>query len=343
MQREVVPLLCKNMKELLKYLPRDVVDGRRAQHSTMKVGFITYGKSVSYYQLDEEGPTLTRKIDREAKGLLVDPREAADTIDKLMKMISDLEGQVEVGPGDLGAAIWAGMEVLKRSGRVGKLMVFHSSLPRDKGPGGLRMREDRRTVVLGTEQEKTVLQPQGTFYTSLGQDLAKEGTSVDLYVFNEEYVDLATLGQVPKLTGGQCYKYTYFRSKKDSLRLLTDLKDNVSRYIVFDSVMRVRTSTEIQPVEYFGHLSKADVKARFASLDSSKSLAVELRHGIKRIERDGVYVQVALLYTSCGGQRRIRVLNLALSVARQLSDIFRHTDLETLVSYLGKESVVRLL
>lgn len=205
------------------------------------------------------------------------------------------------------------------------------------------MREDRRTVVLGTEQEKLILQPQGTFYTSLGQDLANEGASVDLYIFNEEYVDLATLGQVPKLTGGQTYKYTYFRSQKDSLRLLNDLKDNVSRDIVFDSYLRVRTSTEIQPVEHYGHLSKADVTVRFASLDSSKSFAVQLKHGIKRIERDGVYIQVALLYTSCGGQRRLRVFNLSLSVARQISDILRKTDLETLVNYLGKEAVVRLL
>lgn len=205
------------------------------------------------------------------------------------------------------------------------------------------MREDRRTVVLGTEQEKLILQPQGTFYTTLGQDLVDGGCSVDLYIFNEEYIDLATLGQVPKLTGGQTYKYTYFRSQKDSLRLLNDLKDNVSRDIVFDSYMRVRTSNEIQPMEHFGHLSKIDARAQFAALDSSKTLAVELKHGIKRIERDGVYIQVALLYTSCGGQRRLRIFNLSLSVARQLSDVFRKIDLETLVNYLGKEAVVRLV
>lgn len=58
MQREVVPLLCKNMKELLKYLPRDYVNGKRARQSTMKVGFITYGKTVRYYQLDEDEPKM---------------------------------------------------------------------------------------------------------------------------------------------------------------------------------------------------------------------------------------------------------------------------------------------
>lgn len=131
MQREVVPLLCKNMKELLKYLPRDIVSGQRARQSTMKVGFITYGKSVSYYQLDGDEPTLIKALDREAKGLLVDPTEAADSIDKLMKMISNFEGHVEVGGGDLGSAIIAGKEVLKKSGRAGKLFVFHSSLPKD--------------------------------------------------------------------------------------------------------------------------------------------------------------------------------------------------------------------
>lgn len=119
------------MKELLKYLPRDYVNGKRARQSTMKVGFITYGKTVRYYQLDEDEPKMIKALDREAKGLLVDPTEAAGSIDKLMKMISNFEGNMEAGAGDLGSAIRGGMEVLKKSGRAGKLIVFHSSLPKD--------------------------------------------------------------------------------------------------------------------------------------------------------------------------------------------------------------------
>lgn len=58
---------------------------------------------------------------------------------------------------------------------------------------------------------QTILSPQCTFYNNLGQECVKAGCSVDLFLFNNAYIDIATLGQVCRLTGGQLYKYTYFQ------------------------------------------------------------------------------------------------------------------------------------
>ena len=88
-------------------------------------------------------------------------------------------------------------------------MVFHSSLPIAEAPGKLKNRDDRK--VLGTDKEKTVLSPQNNFYNHLGQDCVGSGCSVDLFVFNNSYIDIATIGQVCRLTGGELYKYTYFQ------------------------------------------------------------------------------------------------------------------------------------
>lgn len=63
---------------------------------------------------------------------------------------------------------------------------------------------------------------------------------------------------------------------------------------------------------------------------------MEIKHDDKLNEEDGVFVQVALLYTSCSGQRRVRILNLALTCCSQMADLFRHCELDTLINYWAK-------
>lgn len=67
-------------------------------------------------------------------------------------------------------------------------------------------------------------------------------------------------------------------------------------------------------------------------------MAVEIKHDDKLPQEENVYVQVALLYTSCSGQRRLRVMNLALKTCTQLADLFRSCDLDTLILFFAKQA-----
>lgn len=87
----------------------------------------------------------------------------------------------------------------------------------------------------------------------MGQECVGAGCSVDLFIFNNSYIDLATIGQVSRLTGGEIYKYTYFQADIDGQRLINDVIKNISRPIAFDTVMRVRTSTGVRPTDFYGH------------------------------------------------------------------------------------------
>lgn len=87
--------------------------------------------------------------------------------------------------------------------------MFNSSLPTAPCPGKLKNRDDRK--LLGTEKEKLILTPQTQSYNQLGQDCVAAGCSVDFFIFNNSYVDIATIGQVSHLTGGEVLKYTYFQ------------------------------------------------------------------------------------------------------------------------------------
>lgn len=58
---------------------------------------------------------------------------------------------------------------------------------------------------------QALFQPQTSFYNSLAKDCVAQGCCVDLFLFPNQYVDIATLGVVPVSTGGSVYKYTYFQ------------------------------------------------------------------------------------------------------------------------------------
>ena len=54
------------------------------------------------------------------------------------------------------------------------------------------------------------------------------------------------------------YKYTYFQADLDGERFISDLRHNVSRDVVFDAIMRVRTSTGVRPTDFFGSFYMAN-------------------------------------------------------------------------------------
>jgi len=51
-------------------------------------------------------------------------------------------------------------------------------------------------ALLGTEKEKAVLTPQSKEYSQFGQECVGVGCSVDLFLFNNAYIDVATISQV---------------------------------------------------------------------------------------------------------------------------------------------------
>lgn len=55
------------------------------------------------------------------------------------------------------------------------------------------------------------IDPQINLYRELGEECVQVGCSVDLFITNNSYIDLATIGQVSKVSGGEIFKYTYFQ------------------------------------------------------------------------------------------------------------------------------------
>lgn len=78
------------------------------------------------------------------------------------------------------------------------------------------------------------------------------------------------------------------------------------------------------------------------AIDSDKSIQVEIKHDYKLNEQDNVYIQVATLFTSCSGQRRLRIHNIALSITSEYDTMFKAIDQSTIFVYLLKHGLLCL-
>uniref|UniRef100_K1QNY7 Transport protein Sec24C n=1 Tax=Magallana gigas TaxID=29159 RepID=K1QNY7_MAGGI len=339
----LVHLICERLKEdILVNLPKEVGQ----EESEVRVGFVTYAKEIHFYNVKGNlaQPQMLVVSDLNdvfvplLDGFLVKLSESEAVIDSLLSQIPEMFAESRETETVLGPVIQAGLDALKSADRSGKLYIFHTSLPIAEAPGKLKNRDDRK--LLGTEKEKTILTPQNNFYTKLGQDCVGVGCSVDLFLFPNAYVDVATISEVCRLTGGNLYKYSYFQADLDGERFLEDLKYNVMNQSAFDAILRVRASTGIRAVDFLGNFYMSNTTdVEMAAVDREQSMNVEIKHDDKLNEADGAFIQVAVLYTSVGGQRRLRIHNLALNCCTQMADLFRNTELDTLINYMAKHAV----
>uniref|UniRef100_A0A8C7WRW9 SEC24 homolog C, COPII coat complex component n=1 Tax=Oryzias sinensis TaxID=183150 RepID=A0A8C7WRW9_9TELE len=335
----LVSIICQELKSLLDHLPRENPE----MDSVIRVGFVTYNKVLHFYNVKSSLAQPQMLVVSDVSdmfvplldGFLVNVNDSRQVIESLLDQIPEMFADTRETETVFGPVIQAGLEALKAADCAGKLFVFHTSLPIAEAPGKLKNREDKKLI--GTDKEKSLFQPQAGFYNNLAKECVTQGCCVDLFLFPNQYVDVATLGVVPVSTGGSVYKYTYFQAESDQERFLNDLRRDVQKPVGFDAVMRVRTSTGIRATDFFGSFfmnNTTDVE--LAGLDCDKAITVEFKHDDKLSEETGALMQCAVLYTSCSGQRRLRIHNMAVNCCSQLADLYRNCETDTIINFLSK-------
>lgn len=342
----LVRLICQELKTLLDRLPKE--DG--ADSSSIKVGFVTYNKILHFYNVKSALAQPQMMVVSDVAemfvplldGFLVNFQESRGVINNLLDQIPDMFADTSESETVFAPVIQAGVDALKAAECSGKLFIFHSSMPTAEAPGKLKNRDDRKLV--GTEKEKILFQPQRGVYEQLTKDCVAQGCCVDLFIFPNQYVDMATMGDVPTHTGGSVYKYSNFQVEVDSQHFLSDLKRDVEKSIGFDAIMRVRTGTGFRATDFFGALymnNTTDVE--MAAVDCDKAVTVEFKHDDTLSEESGAVIQCALLYTTVGGQRRLRIHNLNLNCSSQLSELYKSCETDALINFFAKSAYRAML
>ncbi|KAJ8271372.1 hypothetical protein COCON_G00102310 [Conger conger] len=340
-QSGLVRLLCEELKTLLEHLPRE----EGADGSAVRVGFVTYNKVLHFYNVKSAlvQPQMMVVSDVAEmflpllEGFLVNYQESRTVINNLLNQIPDMFTSTSESETVFAPVIQAGLEALKAAECSGKLFIFHSSMPTAEAPGKLKNRDDKKLI--NTDKEKTLFQPQKGVYEQLVQDCISIGCCVDLFLFPSQYTDVATMGSVSMHTGGSVYKYNNFQVPVDGDHFVSDLRRDVEKPIGFDGMMRVRTSTGFRATDFFGALHMSNTTdVEMAAVDSDKTVTVEFKHDDALAEDTGALIQCALLYTTVGGQRRLRIHNLGLACSTQLADLYKSCETDALINFFAKSA-----
>lgn len=310
-----------------------------------QIGILTYDRTVHFYNLSpglEQAqmmvvPDIEDVFVPLSEGFLVPADTSKDMVDSLLDSLPQLFADNKTTGPVIGPVVQAVCGALENRG--GKLVLFHTALP-TFGPGTLSHRDDSK--LFGTDGEKALFAPQGDYYRKLAETCVDAGLSIDLFLFPNAYMDVATVGCLSSITGGDTYMFPNFNVERDGIKLTGNIFKLVGRPFGFNALMRVRCSTGLRVAEHFGNFHmKNSTDLEIAGLDSEKAFGVLVKHDSKLDEKTEASFQVALLYTTADGLRRVRVHNFSTPVTTLLGNVFRWADMDTTINFLSKGAIAQ--
>eukprot|EP01119_Soliformovum_irregulare_P014673 TRINITY_DN4026_c0_g1_i1.p1 TRINITY_DN4026_c0_g1~~TRINITY_DN4026_c0_g1_i1.p1 ORF type:complete len:883 (-),score=243.77 TRINITY_DN4026_c0_g1_i1:77-2725(-) len=315
--------------------------------TSTRVGFVTFDSTVHFYSIrsNQSKPQMAILADIDDPFLPIAPeaifaryQDSKAAVNSLLETLPNLYNQTKIGESAFGSAVKAASLALKGTG--GKLLMFQTALP-SIGVGKLKRRDEPK--VMGTDKEKSLYNAADPYYTSLAMECVQAHTNVDLFLFPTGFIDVATLSELTKNTGGQLYYYPQFDWRRDGIKFQAELTRNVTRYTGFEAVMKVRSSRGLSVTNYFGnfHMGAAD-ELELAGIDCDKSFCVQLKHDEKMTDKTIPCIQCALLYTTPDGQRRIRVHTLTLGCSSVMGTIFKGVDCDAVLNYFARSAMSQI-
>ncbi|KAI8354974.1 putative ER to Golgi transport-related protein [Mortierella sp. GBAus27b] len=324
--------------ESLDRIPND--EGRT------KIGIITVDSSIHFYNLktasgepqmlvvsDLEEPFLPQPQD-----LLCNLSECRPALEGLLNRLNEMFKDTQNVGNALGPALNSAHKLIAPIG--GKILCLQATLP-TLGEGALKQREDPK--LLGTSKESTLLQAASSFYKSFAIECSRSQVCVDIFLFGSQYSDVASLSCIPRYTGGSTFFYPAFTAAKseDALKFAHELAEFLSQRIALEAVLRVRASKGLRMSAFYGNffIRSTDLLA-LPNVPRDQSYSIEVSYD-DNLTVPIVCFQTALLHTSSSGERRIRVLTLALPVTTSLSELFMSADQVAIATLLSCKAIER--
>jgi len=333
-------VLCETLKQNLSQIPGD----KRAL-----IGFITFSSTVQFYLMPDGADSIEMLEVGDINDiflpypddLLVNIHEQRDQIEEFLDNLPDIHADTTHRQCALGSALQAGYKLLGPFG--GRVTVVAGMLP-TIGPGALKSREDPNQRA-GNDVPN--LNPATDFYKKIALECCAQQIAIDLFTINNQYIDLATLSCVSKFSGG-CMHHFPNLSATDNIPSMTAFTSCLQRYITrkigFEAVMRIRATRGLEISNFHGHffVRSTDLLALpNINPDAGYGMQICIEENLTGIQT--ACFQVALLYTSSRGERRIRVHTLCLPVTGNVHDVVQATDQQAAIALIAKMAVERCL
>nr|CAG4709772.1 unnamed protein product [Naegleria fowleri] len=324
---------------------KNCLKGLKEQSPRTMIGIVCFDSKIHFFNLRS---TLTQPqqlvVGELNESLLPLPNDLLVNLEESYNLVEILLDKLEVmfrGSTSveccLGSALNAAGRLIGRFG--GKVSIFLSQLP-TIGPNKLTNRESLNDY--GNDKtEAKLLQPVDNSYRDFALLFNKDQICCDLYCYaipesTHSFLDIATLSSLSKFTGGSCKLYEY--PDQLSHQLAADLKQClIDELTGFESVMRIRVSSGMKIVNFFGNffIRGHDLMA-LPNISGTQTFGFQMVHTGAMLSTPNVSVQVAVLYTSEQGQRKIRVCNLLLPITNSLSVLYNSTQPTGMINLMGK-------
>ncbi|PWU83975.1 putative protein transport protein Sec24C [Trypanosoma cruzi] len=156
----------------------------------------------------------------------------------------------------------------------------------------------------------------------------KQQISFDLHMFADQYCELVTISQPCHLSNGRVHLFSNYDRETDATKVQAVMNQALLEEAGYAGILRVRCSSGVRVQAYHGHFMSQDSHDMdLAHVQGSSTFFVEFAHEGKLEKTSYAYFQTALLYTTRGGERRVRVHSVRMSVVTTLSGVFE-ADLE---------------
>lgn len=189
-----------------------------------------------------------------------------------------------------------------------------------------------------TDKEKSLFTPSDPFWRTLADQLAESGIGVNTFLFPDKYTDIATVGCLSAVTGGETFFHPRFDPVRDHPTLYEEIHRTLTSEVVYNATLRMRCSNNIRVGEHYGNFYQRSLTdLEFGIIGDSASVGAILKYEGKLDERELCYTQVAVLYTSGSGERRVRILNMSMGTTGIIGNVFRFADLDAAVTLYAKE------
>ncbi|ORX40834.1 hypothetical protein BD324DRAFT_678254 [Kockovaella imperatae] len=314
-----------------------------------RVAIVTVAETVGFWNLSPglPAPTLMVVSDLDdmfiplaGNSFLVDPQISRSQVEALLNLIPDMMEQqsegIRVAAGSAIKGVLSGLRMLG-----GQINLYLSALP-TVGLGKLTARDDPGSS--GTDKEKALFGPADPFWRVTAEEMAECGVGVNLFLFPDQYTDVASVGALASITGGEVFFHPKFNPVRDRDTLHDEIKRVMVRETVYNATIRIRCSNGLRVADHIGnHYQRSMTDLEYGLIDESKAFAAALKHEGQRLDdRQPAFVQVAVLYTSSSGERRVRCLNLSLTTTSLIGNVFRFADLDAAVTLFVKDAVSQM-
>jgi len=272
--------------------------------------------------------------------LLVTLRESRRNTENFLNKLQSMFQNTTNNGSCMGAALRAGHKLIAPVG--GKITVLTASLP-NLATGKLEPREVKQN--LGTSKESALLQTGNSFYKSFAVECSKNQVSIDMFLFSSQYQDVASLSNLPRYTGGQTYFYPAWNAARpeDAVKFAQEFSDYLSSEIGLEAVLRVRATTGLRMNTFYGNFfNRSSDLCAFPAFPRDQSYVVEVAID-ESITKQFVCLQTAVLHTTCNGERRIRVMTLALPTTQSFADVYASADQQAITAYFSHKAVEKAL